>query len=252
MLFPAYKLTAAIAILATSLLAVIYPLKVRAKPGHHTLLERADAFASGIFLGAALFHMLPDAITAFNHHLAHTAYPVAEAFCAAGFLILLFLERLSECCPDDHPNHSLPLMLAGILVIHALIEGAALGVSTSAATLSILFLAIVAHKGSESFALAVILNRSRLSLLTIVGIAGLFACMTPLGIGIGAILTENLAWKNGALLTAGFNAFAAGTFLYMSTLHHINHHHQRHNTENLSELWFLVAGLGVMAGLAFF
>lgn len=251
MSLPSYKLTAAVAILLTSLLAVIYPLRIRAKPGHNALLELADAFASGIFLGAALFHMLPDAITVFGERLHGVTYPVAEAFCAAGFLILLFLERLSGC--SDHHNHNgLPLMFALILVIHALIEGMALGVSSSAATFSVLFLAIIAHKGSESFALAIILNRSTLTLAAMTSVAGLFACMTPFGIGIGAALTQNLVWKHGQLLTAGFNAFAAGTFLYMSTLHHINHHHQHHSHESLTELWFLTAGLLVMAGLAFF
>jgi len=236
--FISYKLTAASAILLTSLLAVIYPLKIRAKPAHHTLLELGDAFASGIFLGAALFHMLPEAITVFGSQLGHIHYPLAEAFCAAGFLVLLFLERLAEDgCPDHPATHSLSLMLASILIIHALVEGMALGVNTHTATTSILFLAILAHKGSESFALAVILNRSRLTVPMLILVAVVFAGMTPAGIGIGTVLTENVTGQKGQLIAAGFNAFAAGTFLYMSTLHHINHHYHHHEGENLRELW---------------
>jgi len=245
-----YKTVAALAILLTSLLAILYPLKIRARPGHNALLEQADAFASGIFLGAALFHMLPEAISTFNSHLSHIHYPIAESFCAGGFLILLFLERLSGCCPDRYTANGVPLILASILIIHALIEGAALGVSTTPAATSILFLAIIAHKGSESFALAIILNRSKLAFSTIIFIACLFSCMTPLGIGTGAAITSEASAHTAPLLTACFNAFAAGTFLYMSTLHHINHHHQHHAKENLTELWFLIAGLLLMAALA--
>ncbi len=48
------------------------------------------------------------------------------------------------------------------MVLHALIEGTVLGINTEFATAFILFLAIVLHKSSESFALAVVLNRNHL------------------------------------------------------------------------------------------
>ncbi|MDX1900511.1 MAG: ZIP family metal transporter [Gammaproteobacteria bacterium] len=245
-----YKLIAAAAILITSLIAVIYPVKMRAHPGHHPLLERGDAFASGIFLGAALFHMLPDALTIFNQLLSNIHFPIAESFCAAGFLVLLFLEKLSGFLNHKNITSSISLLLAAILIVHALIEGAALGITTTAATTTILFLAIIVHKGSESFALAMILNRSHLMFIPILITIGLFACMTPLGILFGSLLTQTLKWNTGQLTTAAFNAFAAGTFLYMSTLHHINHHHEPHEKESFVEFWFLVAGLCTMALLA--
>lgn len=245
-----YKFLAAAAIFLTSLIAVIYPIKMRAYPDHHSWLERGDAFASGIFLGAALFHMLPDAFMLFHITLHQTSFPIAEAFCASGFLLLLFLERLSGLFNGKNPT-SISLVLAVILIIHSLIEGAALGVSTTLVATSILFLAIIAHKGSASFALAVILNRSQLTLMTVIMLIGLFACMTPLGIFSGTLLTKHLAQQSGQLLIAGFDAFAAGTFLYMSTLHHINHHHDINEKESFIEFWFLIAGLLLMAAIAY-
>jgi solute carrier family 39 (zinc transporter), member 1/2/3 len=74
--------------------------------------------------------------------------------------------------------------------------------------------------------------------------------MTPLGIVAGTTLNSFLGAKEGQLATAGFNAFAAGTFLYMSTLHHINHHQRLHDTENLMEFWCLLIGVGMMALVA--
>lgn len=247
----AYKIIAGILILITSLVAVIYPIKVRARPEHRPSLEAADAFASGIFLGAALFHMLPDAVSVFSSTLGKTDYPLAELFCACGFLILLFLERLSKCMPHaKNSMNALPYMITLILVIHSLIEGAVLGINTTLETASIIFLAIIVHKSSESFALAVILNPTKLALKHVILIVSLFSLMTPLGIFLGTMLTSGIELRSTQLLTAGFNAFAAGTFLYMSTLHHINHHERMHESENLFEFLFLLAGMVIMAVLA--
>jgi zinc transporter ZupT len=246
-----YKIIAGILIFLTSLVAVIYPIKIRAHPGHRPSLELADAFASGIFLGAALFHMLPDAIHDFSALLGNTTYPWPELLCALGFLILLFLERLSESFSATKKRASfMPYMMTLILIIHSLIEGTALGINTTLASASIIFLAIIAHKGSESFALAIILNRSQLSLIKIIIIIGFFSFMTPLGIAIGTTSTTFLQYHLTQWLTAGFTAFAAGTFLYMSTLHHINHHHHMHEAENMMEFLFLLIGLMLMAILA--
>jgi zinc transporter 1/2/3 len=245
-----YKIIAAILIFITSLVAVIYPIKVRARPEHKPSLEAADAFASGIFLGAALFHMLPDAISVFATTLGHTDYPLAELFCACGFLLLLFLERLSQSTIRAKKSvNTLPYMITLILVIHSLIEGTVLGINTTYETAAIIFLAIIVHKSSESFALAVILNPTQLALKHIVLIVSLFSLMTPIGILLGTLLTS-IELRSTQLLTAGFNAFAAGTFLYMSTLHHINHHERMHESENLYEFLFLFVGMVIMAALA--
>lgn len=246
-----YKIIAGILILITSLVAVIYPIKMRAHPAHRPILELGDAFASGIFLGAALFHMLPDAISGFANALPDVHYPVAEFFCACGFLVLLFLERLAQCVPQvKDAKQAMPYMVALILIIHSLIEGGVLGINATMATAFVIFVAIIAHKSSESFALAVILNRSHVSFRKMIIIVSVFSLMTPIGILLGTSMSSLLQYKTGQLWTAGFNAFAAGTFLYMSTLHHINHHERMHEAENLREFLFLFIGLSVMALLA--
>ena len=243
-----YKIIAAIIIGITSIITVAYPIAVRAYPKHRPFLELADAFASGIFLGAALFHMLPEA----RHDLllsvgAHD-YPLAELLCAGGFLLLLLLERIANIHhAAKQSTQIIPYMFALILIIHALIEGAAVGVNTTFAGAFVIFIAIVAHKSSESFALAVILNQHNLRLARIITIIIVFSLMTPLGIILGTQLTSTLPEKSSLLLTGSFNAFAAGTFLYMSTLHHMNHHKKQHEGEGLIEFGALFVGLIVMA-----
>jgi len=247
-----YKIIAGILIFFTSLLAVSYPIKVRAKPTHSPLLEAGDAFASGIFLGTALFHMLPESVELFSSLETGIDYPFAELLCAFGFLILLFLERVSETISHSKKtSNMLPYMIAIILIIHSLIEGAVLGVNTSFETALFIFIAIIAHKSSESFALAVVLNPTNLSLKAVIAIVAIFSLMTPIGIMIGTSISEGLEMQSAKYLTAIFNAFASGTFLYMSTLHHINHHQKMHHAgENLLEFLYLAFGMGIMAVIA--
>jgi zinc transporter 1/2/3 len=155
-----YKIVAAVMILLAGLIGVVYPLRARAFPTHNPMLEIGDALASGIFLGAALFHMLPDAIKTFTIAIPSVNYPLAEFFCAGGFLLLLFFERVFGKASDPHHSSAIPLGVALILIIHSLIEGMVLGIYTSFAAGLVIFIAIVAHKSSASFALAVTLNRS--------------------------------------------------------------------------------------------
>jgi zinc transporter 1/2/3 len=245
-----YKIIAALIIFIVTFLAVLYPVwaKKRADSHHLHLLDFGDAFASGVFLGVALFHMLPEASSVLGKLFPTITYPLAGLFCAGGFLILLFLERLSESTNKNY--QTIPYVLAIIIIIHSAIEGAVLGINAEVSTLSILFLAILAHKGSESFALSVALHQSKLSFVPMVILVGIFSLTTPISIALGTFITSGAPAHENQLLTAGFNAFAAGTFLYMSTLHHINHHQRLHEAESLLEFICLFAGVALMALIA--
>lgn len=253
MLLSFYKLLSALIIFATTIIAVAYPIKARTLPKHRSFMDLGDAFASGIFLGVALFHMLPEAAEGFAKALPQIHYPIAELYCAAGFILLLFLERLSLSYSSLDHKLTVPYFAAITLIIHSLIEGAALGINTDAATAFILFLAIFVHKGSESFALSMILCRGNyLSGKQLFFIIGIFSLMTPLGIALGTLITSIMEFKQAQLLTAGFNAFAAGTFLYLSTLHHIHHHQHLHESEGILEFFSLLSGLVLMGLVVLF
>ena len=88
-----YKMIAAVLIFITSLSSVIYPLRKKHVLRPAESMELSDALASGIFLGAALFHMLPDAIQALTQVNGELLYPLPEIICAVGFLFFLFCAR---------------------------------------------------------------------------------------------------------------------------------------------------------------
>jgi len=248
-----YKIVAALIILLVSLVPIIYPLRKKTLHGQPESIELAESFASGIFLGTAFFHMLPDAIHAFNEINTSLTIPLPEIICVMGFLLMLFLERLSLINMSSHNIRSLPYILIVMLVIHALVEGAALGVGQTFSESFMIFIAIIAHKMSESFALCIILIRHQLPLKQILLTIIFFSLMTPIGIAFGTEMNSIRFAGNAHLIQAIFNAFAAGTFLYMATLHHVRfHHHHQHEeaAQGMLEFAFLALGLVIMGTIS--
>lgn len=113
-----------------------------------------------------------------------------------------------------------------------------------------LFIAIIAHKGSESFALCITLLRHQVPFKRIITIILFFAFMTPIGILFGAGLNDVMLGEHSQLVKAVFNSFAAGTFLYISTLHHIRFHQHTEEVQGMLEFTCLVVGLAAMAAIA--
>lgn len=246
-----YKAIAAQIIFISSLIAVIYPLKIRfsAKPSEP--LELGEAFASGIFLGVAFFHMLPASVVSFHHLWPDMHYPIAELICVLGFVSLLFLERLSLISINRNHAASIPYILTIMLVIHSLIEGTALGLNDNFTQALMIFIAIIAHKGSASFALCVTLMREKISTTLLFAIMLFFSLVTPIGILLGTTLDAFSYMMKAQLVEAIFNAFATGSFFYMSTLHHVQFHKRAvAEGHGLLEFFFLMIGLSVMGLVA--
>lgn len=246
-----YKAIAAQIIFISSLVAIIYPLKTRFSTKPSEPLELGEAFASGIFLGVAFFHMLPAAITSFHYLWPDMHYPIAELICCLGFISLLFLERLSLANSRYHMTNSIPYILTIMLVIHSLIEGTALGLNASFTEALMIFIAIIAHKGSASFALCVTLMRQNISTTLLFAIMLFFSLVTPIGILLGTTLDAFSYLMKAQLLQAIFNAFATGSFFYMATLHHVQFHKRAaEEGHGLLEFFFLMLGLGIMGLIA--
>lgn len=245
-----YKAFAALLIFLVSIASSFYPVKISRNSSQANKLEIGEALASGIFIGAAFFHMLPNAISIFNHLYPTLTYPLAEIICISGFVLLLFLERLTLTNALFSSTDAIPYILTLILILHSVIEGAALGIGNTFTEAAMLFIAIIAHKGSASFALTMTLLRYQLSWPRILTIIILFSMMTPLGIGLGTLINFFAHSTEGEWIAGIFNAFAAGTFLYISILHHIRFHQCANKSQAMQEFAYLVLGIFAMAVIA--
>ena len=195
----------------------------RTLPQESTSINYAESFANGVFLGTVLFHLIPDAAAALQQLGTKSNYPIIYLLTAVSFILLFALERHAEPLKRFSAVNSAQLFILYLLItlfsLHSISAGIALGFSPSLSNAGILWIAILAHKGCEAYAIAVniaghIKTRShQFGLLTI------FASMTPLGIALAMITRFHLSNDHALLAEAYFNAIAAGTFLYIATLH---------------------------------
>lgn len=243
-----FKTVAATSIFLLTLTAGLLPLKIAKNKIHFLYL--GDAFASGVFLSAALLHLLPDADKGFHQILTNHAYPIAQLICVTTFILLLIMERSILTYGKHHFSDSktiAPFLLVLLLSIHSLVEGAAIGTSFSLAETSMIFFAVIAHKGSESFALAINLHHYNLSTKNIQKIITIFSFITPLGIFVASLIMYALQTSAGNILGATLNAITAGTFLYLGTEHMVE---KTKLFENSIEILALILGITLMAVVA--
>ncbi len=207
-----------------------------------------ESLACGIFLGAGLLHMLPDATRAFTQ--AGYTYPWSFLIASLGFLFLLFLEHLSHALESRSKRFfsQIALLTTLILSIHSLLEGAALGLTHDFITGMMIFIAIITHKGAASFALSININRGQLSRTVALIAFCIFAVMTPLGIFGGSWIQSSHA--TFGLASPIFMALAAGTFLYIGSLHGLDRATLIRHCCNLKEFLVMLAGFAMMAVVA--
>tara|TARA_B100001093_G_scaffold515784_1_gene592968 strand:- start:6369 stop:7097 length:729 start_codon:yes stop_codon:yes gene_type:complete len=238
----------ALIILLLTLVSGYLPFHRRAKDGQPTKdFPYGEALACGVFLGAGLIHMLGAANTGFTN--AGIDYPMAFVLSGCMFLVLLLLEHIGTELKHhaNHSNNSIAILSVIMLAIHSLLEGTAVGIGSDLAETVILFVAIIAHKWAASFALSLQINKSTLSLLTKTLLFLLFAIMTPLGVFFG-LLVHHFTHNNIALPI--FNALAAGTFLYIGTLHGLSRAVLVDRCCNLREFSMVIVGFTLMAIVA--
>jgi len=242
------KLIFALAILAVILLAGWYPFKKKQEGDQHFDLAIGETLATGVFLGAALMHMLPESNSQFVD--MGYSYPFAFIICGIVFLIFLWFEHLGKELYHHHDNdHPAFAILAwAMLSIHSLVLGAALGFNHSNSLVVMLFLAIITHKWAESFAIAVQLTKSSLTRRQSLAFFLSFALMTPLGIFLGWYFENGM--QTHSLFDPILVAVSAGTFLYLGTLHGLERCVMVERCCNLRDFSFVIIGFLLMASVA--
>ncbi len=241
------KLFFALSILAVILIAGWYPFKKRLR-GAHVDFPVGETLATGVFLGAALLHMLPEANAMFVHMDYH--YPFAFIITGIVFLLFLWFEHLGKELYHHHDRtHPAFALVAWLMLsVHSLVLGTALGFSHEYPLVIMLFLAIITHKWAESFAIAVQLNKSSLSTSKSIGFFLMFALMTPLGIFLGYYFGHGI--ETASLFDPILIATSAGTFLYLGTLHGLERCVMVERCCNLRDFSFVIIGFLLMASVA--
>ena len=116
---------------------------------------------------------------------------------------------------DDDKNDKntlTPYILLMALSLHGIFEGIALGVLNNNSECIILFIAIIAHKWAESFALGISFYNAGIQTKIFIEMLTIFTFFTPVGILIGMYFS-----KSGLLIEGIMLSISSGTFIYVST-----------------------------------
>jgi len=240
-----FKTVMGFLIITTALAGAYLAFKIKQSNRSTLYFSLGNTFAAGIFLGAGLIHMLPDATEGF-HAVLDSSFPFGPFVASLGFLLILFVEKAMT---GNIKEVSYPYILIFILSIHSIIVGIAFGTEGSMSQSIVIAIAVLAHKGSAAFALCVSMLKSKMGTGTIIKLIAMFSLMTPLGILIGVWIANVLSGKAAQFNIAVFDALAAGTFLYVAIMDIFNEEF-KHNTHTYFKLILAVSGVLLMALLA--
>lgn len=201
------------------------PEQVRTNGG----FPRGEAFSSGVFLALSLTMLLPASFHIFQRQLPDVNYPIGSAIAIIAFLGLLAMEHMTMHVIESERSRlenerlpaRIPLVMTTMIALPSFFLGATLGMGDNTAA-TLIFIAIILHKGTAAFALMLTMIRSNLSRSQTMILFTCFAFTTPLGILFGGFVHNELN-ASTALIKATVLALGAGTFLYMGTLHEMKH-----------------------------
>jgi len=197
-----------LSVVAVTWVAGLLPLATRWQPAQRDLLT---AFASGVLLGAAFLHMLPEAAESAPHWVGAGAL--------GGLLFVFLLERLiaTHYCEHDHEacDHFQAIgytFYVGI-TLHSFIDGVVLASGALIPQLGpIVFLAIVAHHLPVVFSLTSILVAGGFRQRRVLYLVGILSLSTPAGAFLAFWLLRGVSYGLQSLAVAA----SAGTFLYVA------------------------------------
>ena len=216
------KLGAAVAIFLAGLVGGFFAIRLTQSKSREALTGLANTFAGGVFLGAALMHMLPDARAKFEELAIEAEYPLFALTAAAGFLFVLMLDKVIVPAGPRVSGELAgrgaiyPYLLMLTLSIHSVITGIALGLEDHIVSAAAIILAVLAHKSTAAMALAISFNRESIPQNRTRNLLWMFYLMTPLGVVMGTFWSTLLEGWEEALFEGIFDALAAGTFLYIA------------------------------------
>jgi zinc and cadmium transporter len=258
------------AIVIVSVLGGIFPLAVML---NHTRLQVYLSFSAGAMLGAAFFHMLPEAV--------RVGSPETLYWTAFGLLALFFLERFfsfhhheahdespgeRDVAHLDQHGHAHASASGALrwgpaavgLAVHSLVGGIALASAVAAdfdvgrgafgAGLGV-FVATLVHKPADALTITALMLESGTRRRHAHAINLGFALMIPAGVVLFWAGTRSILPVSSGTWTAAALAFSAGTFLCIA-LSDLLPELQFHSHDRVPMSIALLAGFALMVGTA--
>jgi len=212
-----------IVIIGAAVSGGFYPLTRRESARSDTGFPYGEAFTAGVFLALALVIMLPAGLYLFEKAYPHEVLPISVIIAILSFLILLGIEHAAvkstiKAGEGALTPRSIPVIMTFMIAIPSFLLGTAISLSETENALFILA-AVLAHKSSAGFGLALSMVRSRLSVKGTYVLYSVFAFSTPIGILAGVDARHFLRVDTLVIVKAFTLSIAAGVFLYMATLH---------------------------------
>ncbi len=218
-----FKYAAAAVVLLAGIAGGAFASRLTSWKSSQWVARLANTFAGGVFLGAALMHMLPDALENFTAFFPDLDYPLFTFVAAISFFLVLLLDKGVTSSRANSGTHAdsgpvYPYLLALILSIHSIITGIALGLEQHIIAAAAILIAILAHKTTAAMALGISLNRENISKQRSRNLMWMFYVTTPIGIVFGTWWSGLLQGPSGIIAEAIFDALAAGTFFYIAVV----------------------------------
>jgi zinc transporter ZupT len=170
------------------------------------------AFGGAYVFSVTILHLLPEA--------TEKAGPSIGYFILAGFFLQVMLEYFSRGIEHGHAHHhdgqgAVPVGIIAGLCVHAFLEGVPLGGVgwglPSEHSRRMLLASIVMHNVPVSLVLVSMLLHNGMARGKVLGLAALFAAMSPAGALLGEFVPRLLAAREQ------LTAVVIGIFLHLST-----------------------------------
>ena len=205
-------------------------------------LKQFTAIGAGVLIGSAFLVIIPESLEILEGHVEHSKIGFVIL---CGFVLMLLLETfgLPHAVHHDEDKDLLGLSATFGLIVHAAVDGLAVGASVSSSTETglIVFVAVLLHKGPAAFGLSSFLQHIQIDRAKSQMYLILFALSSP----VVAILSF-FALKDTSLATddnLGLALmFSAGTFIYVATVDVLPEVHS-HDHENDAPTLFVILGM---------
>lgn len=249
------KFGAAVLVLLAGVAGGMFARRLTRGGGSEAPARLANAFAGGVFFGAALVHMLPDAREKFTNVFGDMNYPHFALIAGFGFLVVLLIDKVlagpsqgrGKLSTEDRES-SYPYVLALILSVHSIITGVAFGLERSFVAAAVILFAVLAHKTTAAMALAISFDNQHIDRVRSRNLQWIFYTTTPIGIVIGTLWASHLQGPSADLVEGSFDGLAAGTFLYIAVVDILSE--EFHREHSMRMFAFATLGFAAMAVLA--